>query len=123
MKDVIILSVPAKPEYVLTVRLAAAGIAERAGLDVESIEDLKVCIAEGCILLIGEEEAQENETIDISFAIDEEFEINLSREKRCTLLSGEAGELSVSIMESLVDRVFISCQDDACTISLLKELN
>ena len=123
MNDVISLTIPAKPEYVLTVRLAVAGIATRAGLDVESIEDLKVCVAEGCILLIGEEESAGNENIDISFKIDKELEINLSRNKRCTLLSGEAGELSVSIMESMVDRVFISCMDDACTISLLKELN
>jgi len=123
MNDVILLTIPAKPEYVLTVRLAVAGIATRAGLDVESIEDLKVCVAEGCILLIGEEESEGNENIDISFKIDKELEINLSRNKRCTLLSGEAGELSVNIMESMVDRVFISCKDDACAISLLKELN
>ena len=56
--DVIYLTIPAKPEYVLTVRLAVSGIANRAGLDIESIEDLKVCVAEGCILLIGEDSSK-----------------------------------------------------------------
>lgn len=121
--DIINLTIPAKPEYVLTVRLAVAGIATRAGLDVESIEDLKVCVAEGCILLIGEDKTVEDERIDISFTFDEALKIDLSRKKRCTLLSGEAGELSVSIMESLVDNVSISCEDEACAISLVKQLN
>ncbi len=121
--DVINLIIPAKPEYVLTVRLAVAGIATRAGLDVESIEDLKVCVAEGCILLIGEDEPKENENISILFSIEDELKIELSRKRECTLLSAEAGELSVSIMESLVDGVSIDCKDGSCTIMLVKQLN
>jgi len=121
--DIINLSIPAKPEYVLTVRLAVAGIATRAGLDIECIEDLKACVAEGCILLIGEEEAKDNEKIDIIFSIEDDLKVQLIRNKKCTLLSGEAGELSVSIMESMVDTVSISCENEACQIMLTKQLN
>jgi serine/threonine-protein kinase RsbW len=42
------MSVPGKPEYVGTVRMAAASVASQAGFDIESIEDIKVAVSEAC---------------------------------------------------------------------------
>ena len=64
--------------------------------------------------------AKDNEDISIKFTIDEKLKVEMSRMKECKLLSGEAGEMSVSIMESLVDEVSIVCENDACTILLVK---
>lgn len=51
-RDVVRLSLPAKPEYLLTVRLVAASIAGQAGFDMEEIEDVKTALSEACLLLM-----------------------------------------------------------------------
>jgi serine/threonine-protein kinase RsbW len=42
------LTVPGKPEYVSTVRLAVSSLAAKSGFDVETIEDIKVAVSEAC---------------------------------------------------------------------------
>lgn len=42
------LSIPKDPALVAAVRLAAAGVGLRAGLTFESIEDVKIIVAEAC---------------------------------------------------------------------------
>jgi serine/threonine-protein kinase RsbW len=42
------LSVPGKPEYVSTVRLAVSSLAAKSGFDVETIDDIKVAVSEAC---------------------------------------------------------------------------
>ena len=39
--DIIILTVPAKPEYVMVARLTSAAFASRLGFDIDQIEDIK----------------------------------------------------------------------------------
>ena len=51
--DIVRLSVPARPDYILAVRLAVSAVAERVGFDIEDIEDLKVASAEACTLLLA----------------------------------------------------------------------
>ena len=48
MADIMKLSVPGKPEYVGTVRMAISCLANNAGFDVEAIEDIKVAVSEAC---------------------------------------------------------------------------
>ena len=48
MADIMRLSVPGKPEYVGTVRMAISCLANNAGYDVEAIEDIKVAVSEAC---------------------------------------------------------------------------
>jgi serine/threonine-protein kinase RsbW len=52
-EDVIRMSIPAKPDYILAVRLAVSAVAERMGFDIDDIEDIKVASSEGCILLLS----------------------------------------------------------------------
>lgn len=42
------LVIPGRPEYVVVVRLAAAGIAGRRAFSYEDIEDLKLSVGEAC---------------------------------------------------------------------------
>jgi len=48
MADILKLSIPGKPEYVGTVRLAVSHVAASAGFDVEAIDDIKVAVSEAC---------------------------------------------------------------------------
>ena len=47
------LNIPMRAEYVSIARLTAAGVANRAGFDIEVIEDIKVSLSEVCNRLIG----------------------------------------------------------------------
>jgi serine/threonine-protein kinase RsbW len=53
-KDRVLLSIPAQPEYLLVVRLTAAGLANRMEFNVEEIEDIKAAVAEACIMLMNQ---------------------------------------------------------------------
>ena len=48
MNDRLTMKVPGKPEYVGTVRIAAAHIASHAGFDIEAIDDIKIAVSEAC---------------------------------------------------------------------------
>ena len=50
--DVVELAVPAHPAYVAVVRTAAAGLAARADLTLDRIEDLRIAVDEACALLL-----------------------------------------------------------------------
>lgn len=47
------LELPGRPEFLLVARLATSGVALRAGLNVDDIEDLKVAVAEACTNVIN----------------------------------------------------------------------
>ncbi len=61
------LSLPATPEYVRIVRLAASGIATNLGFDVDELDDLRVAVGELVNLTL---EVCRPETLEVVFAID-----------------------------------------------------
>jgi serine/threonine-protein kinase RsbW len=75
MADVLKLSVPAKPEYVGTVRIAAAHVASVAGFDVEAVDDIRVAVSEACTNIIchsGDgEDSGEEDCYDVQLALEE----------------------------------------------------
>lgn len=44
--DVVELRIPPDPKYIAVVRLAVAGVASRAGMNVDDVDDLKVAVCE-----------------------------------------------------------------------------
>ena len=46
LADVVELRLPPDPKYIAVVRLLVAGVASRAGLSVEDVDDLKVAVCE-----------------------------------------------------------------------------
>src|SRR4029079_958913 len=61
------LSLPASPDYVRIVRLAASGIATNLGFDVDELDDLRVAVGELTNLLL---EVCKPETLDVIFHVD-----------------------------------------------------
>lgn len=101
--DIIRLSVPARPDYILAVRLAVSAVAERVGFDVEDIEDLKVASAEACIMLL----AAEPESIEICITVQDGLCLEFSAAgKDAGTGAGEKadGELSQYLLDALVDK-------------------
>jgi serine/threonine-protein kinase RsbW len=65
--EVVRLSLPASPDYVRIVRLAASGIATNLGFDVDELDDLRVAVGELVNLTL---EVCEPETLEVLFTVD-----------------------------------------------------
>lgn len=121
--DVIKLVIPAKPDYILAVRLAVSAVAERAGFDIENIEDIKVAAAEACTLLI-----ESCDTIDIDITVKNGLEIRLNAAgniKTAAAGSGndETADLSRYLLEALVDNcVFSRREGGLMSVSFYKKI-
>lgn len=50
--DRITLTLPAKSEYILAVRLFMSGVATRVGFSVEQIEDVRTAVSEACVYVL-----------------------------------------------------------------------
>ena len=100
--DVIKLDFPAKPDYILAIRLAVSAIAERAGFGIEDIEDLKVATAEGCMLLLssGPDSVLINVTVKDGLSI----ELSAVGQTGKATEDDDSAELSRCLLEALVDR-------------------
>jgi len=61
------LSLPASPDYVRIVRLAASGIATNLGFDVDELDDLRVAVGELVNLTL---EVCKPETLEVLFTVD-----------------------------------------------------
>lgn len=70
-KDVIVLVLPNKPEYVSVARLTVSGIASRMGFDIEAIEDIKLAVAEACTNAIKYGCPQHLSEYKVEFTIEE----------------------------------------------------
>ena len=93
------LRVPSRPEYVTTLRLVTASVAQKLEFDVETIDDLRVCISEAVNYLLPL-----NEEIDVVFTLGED---KLSIEIDAEYQGAEEADqdLHCMILESLMDQV------------------
>lgn len=66
--DRVVLTVPSKGEYARTVRLAAAELASRAGMDIDGVDDIRLAVEEAFVF--GSEHA-EGGTLEFAFTIGE----------------------------------------------------
>lgn len=119
--DRIELILPFKAEFVSLARLTASGIASCIGFDIDTIEDIKVSVAEVCnrIINIGAGSGGnyriafdvEADNFVITFYSDEDGMNNIFR--------GEEDELGVSIINAFMDQVEF-CPDDTYILSMTK---
>lgn len=123
--DIIEIRIPAKPEYVLVVRLTASAITARVGLNIDDIEDFKVAIAEACISIINQK--KKYKMLKIVFEIDNSIRVIVSGDEIANEDSKEEKteeqDLSQYIIESLMDSVeFIKEQETIIQIKMEKKI-
>jgi serine/threonine-protein kinase RsbW len=99
------VTIPARPEYVAVVRLAAAGIAGRMAFSFDDAEDLKIAVGEAATaaILAG------GQVVQIVFEIaPDRLTIQVAHKGRSKAKPGELteqGELGMFLMRCLMDEV------------------
>ncbi len=112
-KDKVFLSVPAKPDYILAVRLLVSAVAQRADFSFDEIEDMKVASAEACTLLL----AENPQDIEVTITTGESFCVAFSAKQSAGKSedSEDNSELSQYLLEALVDRCELERKNDMLT--------
>lgn len=107
--DTIKISLPLKSEYLTAVRLTTGGVCATAGFDVESTEDVKVCVTEALLIL------KRNGFLAASaeFSIGESLGVRI----RGDILGGEKeegaeGEISFALLDALIGGVKFVSDDE-----------
>lgn len=103
MTDVVELAVPVRADLLVLARLTAATLASRAEFGIEEIEDLRLVTEELCLSVIG---ASAGGVVHLRFVRDGHsitVECSLEPEEGAPVAVGEPDELSVRIIEALVD--------------------
>ena len=118
MADQLMMSVPGKPEYVGTVRIAVAHVASNAGFDIEAIDDIKIAVSEACTNIINHAHKCPEFSYDVILEVGEEgltitvkdFGIGFNVENSTKPVSGEPQEsgLGLFIIKALMDEVSIN---------------
>lgn len=124
--DIIELLLPFKAEYVSIARLTVSGIANRVGFDIETIEDIKVAVAEVCnkLVSVGSKSAEcysvifkvSGNSLDVTFCCED-------KDLKC-IFDSVNDELGISIINALMDEVeFCSADKYILTMSKAVEGN
>ena len=139
------LVIPLKAEYVSVARLTVSGVANRAGFDFDSIEDIKVALAEVCNRLIRSrsargdaladgnapksQDASEEHRCRMQFLLSEQaltIHFFVDEEEAASFLGGsdesdEFSKLGLSLLNLLMDEFEVN-RDEGCVISMKKYL-
>lgn len=101
MATEVVLKIPSEGKYLTTVRLTTSSMASLCGLDLESVEDIRVATSEACNILMGQGE------IYIEYYTgDEELEIKVGlRSGKISYSDEVVEEMAKQIMSVLVDDV------------------
>lgn len=102
--DIIVVSIPKKPDYTSMVRLISSSIGNKMGYNIDEIEDLKVAMGEACILSYGK---SSDESIEIEFEIyKDKLEVSLHWDTVATIEESKEVALGRMIIESLMDEAY-----------------
>lgn len=113
--DKIELNIPAKPEYMMVVRLTASAIACRVDFCIDDIEDLKVAVAEACIMLMNQKHSPNILNIIFSIQTNEALKIDITVDEPVLDIDSRPEterELGFFILKSLMDDIEIKTEDN-----------
>lgn len=117
--DKIELILPLKPEFVSVARLTTSGIASRIGFDIDTIEDIKVSVAEVCNRIIN---AGSGGTYTIAYEVSaKDFTITFSSgaDGLNDIFKDDEDGLGVAIVNAFMDQVNF-CPDNTFILSMTK---
>lgn len=134
MTDILKFSVPGKPEYVGTIRLAVSSLANCVGFDIEAVEDIKVAVSEACTNVVCHGKFNRDECYEVACEIGEERIIisiidraggyDMSQYQRPVMDDLKEGGLGIFIIKALMDEVDIFSELGMGTsIKMVKYLN
>lgn len=134
MTDILKFSVPGKPEYVGTIRLAVSSLANCVGFDIEAVEDIKVAVSEACTNVVCHGKINRDECYEVACEIGEERIIisiidraggyDMSQYQRPVMDDLKEGGLGIFIIKALMDEVDIFSEIGMGTsIKMVKYLN
>jgi serine/threonine-protein kinase RsbW len=111
------LTVPARPEYLRLVRLAAADTGARAELSIEEIDDLRIAVDELSYALLGDDPSEE--TLTLRYVASAGV---VEIEGACPAPDEpvEVSQLSKSIIGAVVDEHEVSVRDGVRRFRLVK---
>ncbi len=121
--DIVELVIPFKAEYVSIARLTASGIANRAGFNIDTVEDIKVAIAEVCNKMVKYKSKTAesykiifNQTLqNLTIAFDCE-----DKSLKC-MFDNEEDKLAISLINAFMDSVLF-CPDDKVLFVMSKSI-
>ena len=101
-----VLTVPAKKEWVLVLRMAAAGVSALYDLPVDVLEDLRTAIEESCDLLLHQDYTAESITLQCE-ARKDGLHVCLSAMERVCCQAEETADADIAqlILQPLVKEV------------------
>lgn len=119
MADILKFSVPGKPEYVGTVRLAISSLANFAGFDIEAVEDIKVAVSEACTNVVRHGSNESEETYEVACEVGADriiisvidqaggYDTSNYHQPALDYSSPKEGGLGIFIIKALMDEVDI----------------
>lgn len=119
--DRVVLTLPAQGEFARTVRVTAAELASRAGMDIDGIEDVRLAVEEAFVFASERVAAPE---ITFTFEVGPgivTLEVGPLRTACDTDEGPDAGErYSRFILESICDEFALIPEDGTCRLRLVK---
>lgn len=126
--EIVKLIIQAKAENIILARLATSAIGMKLDLDIDEIEDLKLCVGEACNLILEKTSIKNDDKIDIEFKMDKDIEINISakenefkKEKIRILSKKNKEDYALMIIQTLIDKVEYE-NEEKISIKMTKEL-
>lgn len=129
-KDIIKMTLPCKPDYVMVARMAISAIANKMDFDIEEIDDIKVAVGEACnnAIIHG---CGEKDTYDLEAVLDNEcLEIKVTDHgegfdvESCEtpdLENPKVGGLGIFIIKTLMDEVDVTSNSGKGTTVTMKK--
>lgn len=133
MRGRVELLIPASPEYVGIARLCLSGVAARLHLPYDTVEDLKVALAEACTNAIQHAYKDGKGSVEIAFEADE---------KQLTIAISDKGKgfdyhslaaktpdpeqergLGLYLIRALVDELDVRSSPQGSTVTMVKKLH
>lgn len=118
--DSMSLTLPAKSDYVLALRLFISGVAARTNMHVEDIEDVKSAINEACVLLLS---GVKNGRLEIDVDIDADGMFVEITAKDCQYGSERLDEITFEISRMMIDGMTVKSGITRDADGLFKSVN
>ena len=100
-RDVLKLSIAAKPEYISAVRMFISAVAARLDFTLAKIEDIRTAVSEGCTLAMR----SMPERVDIEVRAEDALEVEIIAEGSSAPADSDADEFSMMLIEAMADEI------------------